>query len=156
MRRQLLPADDQIVECPVSALDRSWFDWVPDAQPVLIIAEGLFMYFEPEEVWSLIGDLAARFPGGSLLFDSIPGWFSRKTLSGLKLTDRYEAPPMPFSLTVDAAARIPERITGITRVDDVMLPTGRGVWANPLLRASSNWRPLRNLRPSITLAHFAP
>ncbi|NNG98833.1 class I SAM-dependent methyltransferase [Gordonia araii NBRC 100433] len=155
VRRQLLPAEDQVVECPFSALDRSWFDEVPGDQPVLIIAEGLFMYFTPDAVWSLLGDLATRFRGGSLLFDSIPGWFSKKTLSGLNLTDRYRAPEMPFALTVDEAATIPQRIPQITRVDDVMLPKGRGPWGNPLLRATSNWPVLRNQRPSLSLAHFA-
>ena len=46
----------------------------------------------------LIRDCAARFPGGQMMFDSIPHWFSRRTLKGLKLSDRYITPPMPFAL----------------------------------------------------------
>ncbi|MFT3898879.1 MAG: class I SAM-dependent methyltransferase [Gordonia sp. (in: high G+C Gram-positive bacteria)] len=107
VRRELLPREKQIIECPISALDRSWFDTVPDDQPPLIIAEGLFMYFTPDEVWPLMTAMSTRFPGGSLWFDSIPSWFSKKTLEGMNLTERYRTPPMPFSLTSRARSRSP-------------------------------------------------
>ena len=42
-----------------------------------------------------------------MMFDSIPEWLSRRTLKGLKLSDRYIAPPMPFSLSPDDASRLP-------------------------------------------------
>jgi hypothetical protein len=29
-------------------------------------------------------DCAARFPGGQMMFDSIPRWFSNRTLTGLR------------------------------------------------------------------------
>lgn len=155
VRRRLLPAEKQVIECPTSALDRSWFDAVPDDQPVLIIAEGLFMYFPPDDVWALLTDMAARFPGGTLLFDSIPHWFSKKTVAGLNLTDSYRTPPMPFALTLDEAAKIPQRVPGISRVDDVMLPKGRGVWGNPVMRSTAYWPWLRNVRPCVSLVQFA-
>lgn len=155
VRRRLLPADEQIIECPTSALDRSWFDAVPDDQPALIIAEGLFMYFPPDDVWALLTDMAARFSGGTVLFDSIPHWFSKKTLAGLDLTKSYRTPPMPFALTMDEASTIPERVPRVTDVVDVMLPKGRGVWGNPLMRSMSYWPLMRNIRPCITLASFA-
>ncbi|MFT4199800.1 class I SAM-dependent methyltransferase [Gordonia sp. (in: high G+C Gram-positive bacteria)] len=155
VRRRLLPREERIIECPTSALDRSWFDRVPDEQPVLIIAEGLFMYFEPDDVWNLLTDLAARFPGGSLFFDSIPSWFSKKTLSGLNLSDRYRTPPMPFSLNLAGAAAIPQRIPRIVSTQDVAMPKGRGAWGNPVLRPLAYAPVLKNLRPSVTFARFA-
>jgi O-methyltransferase involved in polyketide biosynthesis len=61
-----------MTEFPASALDRTRMD-VPDpARGVFISAEGLFMYFERDQVLSLIAECAARFPGGRLFFDSIP------------------------------------------------------------------------------------
>lgn len=154
VRRRLLPADPQIAECPTSALDRRWFDAVPDDQPVLIIAEGLFMYFPPDDVWALLSDMAARFSGGTLVFDSIHHWFSKKTLAGLDLTESYRTPPMPFALTVDEAAAIPERVPRISDTVDVMLPKGRGVWGNTM-RSSANLALMRNIRPCVTVARFA-
>ena len=34
------------------------------------------------DVFALINDCARRFPGGRMIFDTIPPWFSRRTLSG--------------------------------------------------------------------------
>ena len=78
-------------------------DRVDDSHGVFITAEGLLMYLEPDDALGLIRDCAARFPGGQMMFDSIPHWFSRRTLKGLKLSDRYIAPPMPFGLSADEA-----------------------------------------------------
>src|SRR6185312_1590437 len=86
LRGQLLPHDDRIVALAQSALDRSWMDRV-DARaapaatsgsgaPVFITAEGLLMYLDPDDAIALIGDCAARFPGGQMMFDSIPPWLS--------------------------------------------------------------------------------
>lgn len=72
VRRQLLPRDERVVALPQSALDRSWMDRVESSNGVIITAEGLFMYFEPDDVLSLISDCAQRFPGGQMIFDSIP------------------------------------------------------------------------------------
>jgi hypothetical protein len=37
-----------------------------------------------------------RFADMELMFDTIPPWFSRKTLRGLRRTPHYTAPPMPW------------------------------------------------------------
>ena len=113
------------------------------------------MYLEPDDALGLIRDCAARFPGGQMMFDSIPHWFSRRTLKGLKLSDRYIAPPMPFALTADEARRPgrphPRRArrTGHRRCHARarLLQAGR-------LAAAGPPRVLRRNRPSITLLEF--
>ena len=107
LRAQLLPRDERITELAQSALDPGWMDQVETEHGVFITAEGLLMYLKPDDALGLIRDCAARFPGGQMMFDSIPHWFSRRTLAGLKLSDRYVAPPMPFGLTVDEGWRWP-------------------------------------------------
>ena len=42
------------------------------------------------------------------MFDSIPRWFSRRTVKGLRLSDRYVAPPMPFAFSADQGVAWPE------------------------------------------------
>ena len=201
LRRRLLPAEPRMTAFGGSALDRSWLE-VPDpARGVFISAEGLFMYLGRDEVFALIADCAARFPGGRLFFDSIPPWISRRTLrggrrsrggpasqggptsqgnprgrppfstlpagtdnsgppagtgnAGLRLSDRYTVPPMPFGLTVSEAARLPGRIPGVAAVQDVQPPPGRGAWRPGTLRKLANLPGLRDLRPSISLVSFA-
>ena len=43
----------------------------PGRQPVLILAEGLFMYFPEEEVRSVFGHISARFPGAQMLLEML-------------------------------------------------------------------------------------
>lgn len=155
LREKLLPHDDHIVSLAQSALDRSWMDRVDRSNGVFITAEGLLMYLDPDDALELIRDCAARFPGGRLMFDSVPPWFSRRTVGGkLKLSDRYVAPPMPFGLSPDEAVGLAGRIPGVRAAQDVAMPPGRG-WFTAL--ASPAWDHvgfLRRGRPSFTLLEF--
>ncbi|MFS0900403.1 class I SAM-dependent methyltransferase [Mycolicibacterium litorale] len=156
LRERLLPADERIVALAQSALDRSWLDRVDPADGVFVTAEGLLMYLDPQDVTDLIAECAARFPGGRMMFDSIPHWLSRRTMKGLKLSDRYVTPPMPFALTADEGLALADRIPGVAAARDIPMPRGRGLF-NALF-----WPPLdrvprhRRGRPSITLLEFAP
>ena len=155
VQQRLLPEEKAITRIARSALDRAWLEEVP-AGPAILTAEGLFMYLPKDEVHALIADLATHFPGGRLLYDSIPAWFSAMTLKGkVKLSDRYVAPPMPTTQTVSEAARLPETIPGVAAARDILLPPGRGRWASPALRAVAGAPWVRDRRPSITLLTFA-
>jgi O-methyltransferase involved in polyketide biosynthesis len=154
LREHLLPYDDRIVELAQSALDRSWMDRVDGAQGVFITAEGLLMYLEPDDALGLIRDCAARFPGGQMMFDSIPHWFSRRTLKGFKLSDRYIAPPMPFALTADQGLVLADRIPGVRAARDIALPPGRGIFKLAAWPPLDRIAVLRRIRPSITLLEF--
>ncbi|TDY05860.1 O-methyltransferase involved in polyketide biosynthesis [Mycolicibacterium litorale] len=155
LREQLLPADDRIVALAQSALDLSWMDRVDAEHGVFITAEGLLMYLDPEHVTALITECAARFPGGRMMFDSIPHWLSRRTMKGLKLSDRYVTPLMPFALTADEGLELADRIPGVAAAHDIPLPRGRGLF-NALFWPPLDRVPLhRRNRPSITLLEFA-
>jgi O-methyltransferase involved in polyketide biosynthesis len=154
LREKLLPTDERIVPLAQSALDRSWMDRVDDSHGVFITAEGLLMYLDPADALGLISDCAARFPGGQMMFDSIPHWFSRRTLKGLKLSDRYIAPPMPFGLSAEEGVALAGRIPGVRTARDVAMPPGRGIFK----LAASPWLDhlgvVRRNRPSFTLLEF--
>lgn len=155
LRERLFPQEQRLTALPASALDRAWMD-VPDpARGVFISAEGLFMYFQRDQVMALIADCAARFPGGRLFFDSIPAWIANRTIKGYRMSDRYTAPPMPFSLSVSEAARLPEEIPGVATVDDLQPPLGRKAWRSRTLRKIATLPGPRDLRPSISLVSFA-
>ncbi|MDQ2637693.1 MAG: class I SAM-dependent methyltransferase [Actinomycetota bacterium] len=156
LREKLLPSDERIVALAQSALDRSWMDRVDAEHGVVITAEGLLMYLQPEEALGLIADCAKRFPGGQMVFDSVPPWLSRRTLAGLKLSDRYVAPPMPFGLSLDDAVALAGRIPGVRIARDLPMPPARGLWK---LAGSPVWDRLpafRRRRPSFTLLEFGP
>jgi O-methyltransferase involved in polyketide biosynthesis len=154
LREQLLPRDDRIVELAQSALDLSWMDRVNSEHGVFITAEGLLMYLDPDDALGLIRECAARFPGGQMMFDSIPPWFGRRTLKGLKLSDRYIAPPMPFALTADDSLALAERIAGVRNAHDLALPQGRGIFKFAFWPPLDRIPVIRTRRPSGTLLEF--
>ena len=154
LRETLLPTDERIVPLAQSALDRSWMDRVDDSNGVFITAEGLLMYLEPDDALGLIRDCAARFPGGQMMFDSIPHWFSRRTLKGLKLSDRYVAPPMPFGFSADEGVALAGRIPGVRTARDIALAPGRGIFKLAAAPALDRVGFVRRNRPSITLLEF--
>ncbi|MFE7419945.1 class I SAM-dependent methyltransferase [Rhodococcus sp. NPDC057529] len=155
LRRQLLPDEPNVTTLAVSALDRSWMDHVDTGRGVFVSAEGLLMYLPPDESLSLIGECARRFPGGRMMFDSVPKWFSRKTQKGLRIHGDYTVPPMPFHLSAGEAAELPARIPDVAFTREVALPLGRGLWGSAFLRRLSDLRPLRDSRPTLTLCGFA-
>jgi O-methyltransferase involved in polyketide biosynthesis len=154
LRRQLLPRDNRIVELGQSALDRSWMDRVDARHGVFITAEGLLMYLEPADGRGLIADCAARFPGGQMIFDSIPHWASRRTLKGWQMSDRYVLPPMPFAQTADESVALCREIRGVHKARDVAVRAGRGLPRVLAWRPVDRIGPLRRTRSSITLLEF--
>jgi len=72
LRRQLDTETDSHQFLAQSALDLSWMDKIPAGDPknLLVIAEGLLMYFEVAQVQALIDKLRHQFPGATLAFDT--------------------------------------------------------------------------------------
>jgi hypothetical protein len=111
------------------------------------------MYLDPPDVHRLIAACAARFPGGALLFDAIPRWFSTLSMSGKLKTDGFTAPPMPWAM--DAAER--DRIAahpGVAGVRRVRTPGGRGLVHGLLFPVLGRTPVARNLTLSIQIARF--
>ena len=80
LRKQLIPLafnEELIAE---SALATAWMDDIKEKHPngaFLFIAEGLFMYFEKEEVETIFVHLANNFPGGEIHFDILNEWMAK-------------------------------------------------------------------------------
>ncbi|MEM9301548.1 MAG: class I SAM-dependent methyltransferase [Pseudomonadota bacterium] len=99
LRAQLVPGAAEEARFPISALDHGWVK-AQAPGPVFIAALGLLMYFTRDEVVGLLTAIASRLPGAELFFDTIPPFFSRRTLEGFAVTPTYEAPPMPWGISV--------------------------------------------------------
>ena len=101
LRECFIPPTDRFHHLAVSALDRAWMDAVEPSSGLFIVAQGLFMYLDPEAVRRLFVDIAERFPGADMVFDVVPRWFSHLTLWGLRRTPQYRFPPMPWGINRD-------------------------------------------------------
>jgi O-methyltransferase involved in polyketide biosynthesis len=155
VRTRLLPSSPRVSVCAQSALDYSWMDSVDPSGGVFITAEGLLMYLQPEQALGLIAQCAKTFPGGQMLFDLPPAWFSRVSrYGGLRTSLRYKVPPMPFSLSVGQAADLANTVPGVRTVRDLRLPPGRGVVLNAAVSFVYRARFFDQLRPCLTLLEF--
>ncbi|MEM6519687.1 MAG: class I SAM-dependent methyltransferase [Cyanobacteria bacterium P01_C01_bin.70] len=75
LRQQLDTATDHHRFLSRSVMDFSWMEELPEGPPtsLLIMAEGLLMYFEASQVQSLVDQLKQRFPGATFVLDVVGG-----------------------------------------------------------------------------------
>ena len=72
-REKLLPATDQNSYLPISLFDYSWIDMVlSHKKPILIIVEGVLMYFSPDEVREFFEKIVEKIPKATILMDLLP------------------------------------------------------------------------------------
>ncbi|MFW9803750.1 MAG: class I SAM-dependent methyltransferase [Candidatus Thorarchaeota archaeon] len=71
-RRQLIPETSRSKYIAKSIFDFSWMEDIGFnyADGLLMIAGGLFAYFDEEDVSQFFRTIAQRFPGGEIIFDS--------------------------------------------------------------------------------------
>lgn len=81
-RSGLVPESKRDVHLACSMFEPCWMDEVRDRHPgasFIIVAEGVFMYFEEEEVRALVRALCARLGPGELHFDACSPWAVRNS-----------------------------------------------------------------------------
>lgn len=72
IKRQFFKETDHYNMLDKSVFDYSWInDLAKDNKPVLIIAEGLLMYFQEPEVKDLMNTLVMAFPKAEMLFEMV-------------------------------------------------------------------------------------
>jgi O-methyltransferase involved in polyketide biosynthesis len=98
VRERFLPATPRCRFVQCSVLDLAWLDEVSPAQGVFVTAQGLFMYLTEPEVRDVVTAIVHRFPRADLTFDTVPRWFSQKTIRGYALTSHFTVPPMPWGV----------------------------------------------------------
>lgn len=155
LRARLLPSGDRQRTVAAPAQDLRWMEEVDASGPVLVTAQGLLMYLPPPQVRDLIAACARRFPGGSLVFDAVPHWFSRRTLAGTMRTEGgYRSPPMPWAMDADQQRLVRTAHPNIVEVRDLPLPRGRGGVFGVLLPLLAHVPVVGAKRLSVVLARF--
>ena len=70
VRNDLLPAASREQNLACDLNDFSWMDRIDAADGAVFFAAGVFFYFKTEQVRALFCQMAKRFPGATLAFDS--------------------------------------------------------------------------------------
>ena len=70
LRRRFIPESDRRKLITASFLDESWLNDIHVSEQVLFIADGVFYYFEEDQVKDFLVRLAKRFSGCEIIFDA--------------------------------------------------------------------------------------
>jgi O-methyltransferase involved in polyketide biosynthesis len=154
IRERFIKPDERHRHLAMSALDRGWFDAVPADRAVYITAQGLLMYFTPQDVESLITDIAARFPKAKLCFDHIPEWLSMKTLKGWRKGRNYVTPRMPWGINQGDIEPTLRRWAVVDRAETSPYRLERG-WQALIFNGLMGVAWFRNRSPGMTCVSFA-
>ncbi len=153
LRDRLLPTSPRVTNLAQSALDYSWMDKVDTSDGVIVTAEGLLMYLQPNEAIDLIAQCAKRFSGGQMVFD-LPPTVIKLMPKGAKMGKNYRWPPMPFTLSASQLANLPKTVPGVRAVHDVPMPKGRGLLFGKIVPSLWVFPPLKPFRGAYTVLEF--
>ncbi len=79
IRKQFFQETDRHKMIAKSVFDYSWIDGIKADKNVLIIAEGLFMYFTEQEVKDLMSKLIDALPGAEMLLETVPASLAKQS-----------------------------------------------------------------------------
>ena len=71
LRNAFLPAHDRVETIAMSLFDTGWMDRIERNAPLLFVAEALLFYFPRDEVRDVMAAMAKRFPGSTMMFQSV-------------------------------------------------------------------------------------
>ncbi len=69
-RRELLGTASNETMIPCDITDLRWTKEIDTSLPIMMIVSGVFQYFQPEAVSSLLNSLKEMFPGAEMVFDA--------------------------------------------------------------------------------------
>jgi len=154
VRTRLLPAGERQDLLACSALDPLWIDRIDGTRGVLVTAQGLLMYLEPDDARRVIGMCASSIPGGAFVFDAVPRWLSEPSRSGkLGAPGRWQPPPWKWWIDADEKRALLEN-QYIAELETLRLPRGRGLLMGYAVPVAGSIPGLRAAFLSIMLARF--
>lgn len=74
LRENLIEKNDRVVDIAISVFDYSWMERIENKKDLLVIAEGVLMYLEKDEVADLFSRIAAEFDNVELILELMAEW----------------------------------------------------------------------------------
>lgn len=121
LRRRLYPERAGYQMIGSSVTDLRWLEQVPVDNPVIVVAEGLIEYLQPDQGLAFLRLVTERFPSGELVFDAVSRLFARM----IRLMPAARKADVHLSWTFDDPNVLVRKIPRLELVDDVpflMLP----------------------------------
>ncbi|HZE37560.1 MAG TPA: class I SAM-dependent methyltransferase [Stackebrandtia sp.] len=150
-REQIFPGRDNYRLIPASVTDPQWLDEVPADDPVLVVAQGVTMYLDPEAGRAMFRRIAERFPSGTIVMDTHNAFGVRSVNRMLKRQFGKEMLTWPIEDEHELAEAVPnlrcvEVVSSLSPdlLDDLpprLVPPGSRL----MCRAVQHIRPLRTM-----------
>ena len=90
VRKQFFNESERHKMIAKSVFNYSWIDDINVTEPVLIIAEGIFMYLTEHEVKDIIDKLARAFKGAEMLLETTPASLVKQNEKQDFIRDQYQ------------------------------------------------------------------
>lgn len=155
LRERLLPHSDRQRRFAGSAFGLTWMDEVDPSEGVLITAQGLLMYFPPDEVYRLLRACAERFPAGVMVLDTLAPWMARAVRRASTRASGYHPPELRWCINSIDWPSLRGLHPNISDVSEVRSGSGRGplAWLPPNLHRIPF---IRGRRSGVVRLRFAP
>ncbi|HEX5543261.1 MAG TPA: class I SAM-dependent methyltransferase [Micromonospora sp.] len=155
LRERLLPRSDRQKLYAGSAFDLAWMDEVDSSRGVLITAQGLLMYFQPDDVHRLLRACAERFPAGVMVLDTLAPWMARAVRRASTRASGYQPPELHWCINSVDWQSLRGLHPNISDVSEVRSPPGRGplAWLPPNLHRIPF---IRGRRSGVVRLRFEP
>ncbi len=117
IRRMIFNESDRLKFIPTSALNYSWSNQIDSNSNIFFLAEGLFIYFSPDEVKDIILFLLNSYPNSMLLFDGCSTFYINKVKEGTpyKYLDKMQS---MWKWSIDGIYDIEKYSPGISLINE--------------------------------------
>ena len=150
LRHKLVPDGPRQRTHAGSALELDWLDELDPVNPMLVTAQGLFMYFECAQVHELIAAMAQRLPGAALIFDVVPEKLREMVRRWPGRESSQASTLWSWGFNPDERAAI-RAIPGVASVHDLTPPLAVGVAPGVLGFVRRLPRPVRYALPVLPI-----
>lgn len=150
VRKKLLGEDPAVTTIAGSILETKWMEAIhEDDRPVLIIMEGLLMYFDESDVKRIMSMLYERFPKAILVVEILSDKVAGKT----KMTKSIEKTGSTFKWGLHSGTLLPVINPHICFIKEMNL-VDRMYLKNGIYKLLSKINAIRNLSNRIVMAEF--
>lgn len=150
LREKFLPPDDRNISIHKSMFETSWIQDIRDAHPeanILVLSEGVLMYFKEEEVRPVLEEIARSLSPGELVFDAC-------TELGCKMSSRHDTVKHTnarFQWGLDDNS-LPEKWASNLRLQDVSYYMGQEKHRWDIMSKFMSYIP--NIAKAFKMLHF--
>ncbi|MDO5821104.1 MAG: class I SAM-dependent methyltransferase [Methanobrevibacter sp.] len=142
LREKLIEKNDRIVNISVSVFDYSWMELVENKENLLVIAEGVLMYLEKEDVSQLFSKISDEFGNVELVLELMAEWM----VENQKVHDTVRSTGAVFKWGVKESRDFESSIPDYKLIEDMNLTEGMKRYSPLFLTLVSPFLKPRNNR----------